>query len=197
MAIFIWFATFLYSFLFGNIVSIVSDFAPKHQMLYFEKYQYVMQRLGPMKKNKGLVRSINEYFDYIWGHEEAGSIEELFIGDLPQSIKSDILLCKYQEAIESSLIFKDDSGAVDVSLCNSIIKLMEIRIYMTNEYIFKVGSYCPQSYILLEGQTVLAGACRLFNGIRSPNDKYGDIIGIMKVGGHFGTDLPNEQYNYG
>jgi hypothetical protein len=28
VAIFIWFGTFLYSFLFGNIVSIVSDFAP-------------------------------------------------------------------------------------------------------------------------------------------------------------------------
>jgi 2-C-methyl-D-erythritol 4-phosphate cytidylyltransferase len=48
-------------------------------------------------------------------------MEELFISDLPQCIKSDILLCKYQEAIESSLIFKDDSGAVDVSLSNSIL----------------------------------------------------------------------------
>lgn len=83
VAIYIWFITFIYSFLFGNIVSIVSDFAPKHQMLYFEKYQYVMQRLGPMKKNKALVSSINEYFDYVWGHEQGGSVEELFIGDLP------------------------------------------------------------------------------------------------------------------
>jgi hypothetical protein len=121
VAIFIWFATFLYSFLFGNIVSIVSDFAPKGQMLYFEKYQYVMQRLGPMKDNKSLVSSINEYFDYIWGNEQGGSIEEQFLSDLPQCIRSDIMLCKYQEAIESSLIFKDDSGAVDVSLANSII----------------------------------------------------------------------------
>ena len=123
-----------------------------------------------MKKNKGLVSSINEYFDYIWGNEQGGSvsIEELFIGELPLCIRADILLCKHQEAIESSLIFKDDSGAVDVSLCNSIIKMMESRIYMTNEYIFKVGSLCPHTYILLEGQTVLAGACRLLNGLRSP-----------------------------
>jgi hypothetical protein len=120
-------------------------------MLYFERYQYVMQRLGPMKKNKALVSSINEYFDYIWGSQQGGSVEALFLNDIPQCIKSDILLCKYQEAIESSLIFKDDSGAVDVSLSNSIIKMMETRVYMTNEFVFKVGSLCPHAYILLEG----------------------------------------------
>jgi len=49
---------------------------------------------------------------------------------------------------------------------------------------------------LLEGQAVLAGACRLLNGLRSPGEKDRDMIGILKVGGHFGTDLPNEQYNY-
>jgi hypothetical protein len=108
------------------------------------------------------------------------------------------LLCKYQEAIESSLIFKDDSGAVDVSLSNSILKMMEVRIYMTNEYIFKVGSLCPHAYILLEGQAVLvgAGACGLISTIQSPKNKDLDIIGVIKVGGHFGTDLPNNQDNY-
>jgi hypothetical protein len=69
---------------------------------------------------------------------------------------------------------------------------MEVRIYMTNEYVIKVGSQCSQTYVLLEGQAVLAGACRLLNGVRSPHDKDKDIIGIIKVGGHFGTDLPNE-----
>ena len=43
---------------------------------------------------------------------------------------------------------------------------------------------------------MLAGACRLLNVIKSPNEKDRDIIGILKVGGHFGTDLPNDQFNY-
>jgi hypothetical protein len=117
-----------------------------------------MQRLDSMKEQKALMSSINEYFDYIWGHEQ-GSMGEEFMSDLPQGIRSDILLCKYQEAIESSLIFKDDSGAIDVSLTNSIMKLMEVRIYMTNEFIFKVGSHSQDTYVVLEGQAVLVGAC--------------------------------------
>jgi hypothetical protein len=162
VAVLILFGTFLYSFLYGNIVSIVSDFAPNQHITYFEKYQYVMQRLGSMKEQRTLMSSINEYFDYIWGHEQ-GSMGEEFMLDLPQGVTSDILLCRYQEAIESSLIFKDDTGAIDVSLTNSIVKLMEIRIYMTNEFIFKVGSHSQDTYVVLEGRAVLVGAHNTVN----------------------------------
>lgn len=41
VAILILFGTFAYCFLFGNIVSIVSDFAPNQQHNYFEKYQFI------------------------------------------------------------------------------------------------------------------------------------------------------------
>mgnify|MGYP006105948821 CR=1 FL=1 len=50
-------------------------------------------------------------------------------------------------------------GAIDVSLANSVIRLMKVRLYMTDEYIFKVGSHSQDTYIVLEGQAVLVGAC--------------------------------------
>jgi hypothetical protein len=55
VAILILFGTFIYCFLFGNIVSIVSDFAPNQQHTYFEKYQFIQQRLGRIKKNRALM----------------------------------------------------------------------------------------------------------------------------------------------
>lgn len=70
VAILILFGTFIYCFLYGNIVSIVSDFAPTQHITYFEQYQYVMQRLETLKNKKDLMNSVNEYFDYIWGHEQ-------------------------------------------------------------------------------------------------------------------------------
>ena len=120
-----------------------------------------MQRLGNMKDKERLMRTINEYFDYIWGHEHISNerVEQETMSDLPQGIRSDILLYKYQEAIERSLIFKDDMGAIDISLANSVIRLMKVRLYMTDEYIFKVGSHSQDTYIVLEGQAVLVGAC--------------------------------------
>ena len=141
---------------------------------------------------------INEYFDYIWGDEQY-SIEEHFMSDLPQCIRSDILLCKYAEAIENSIIFKDDSGAIDVSLSISLLKLMDVRTYMTNEFIFKCGQEIHETHIVLEGQAVLVGSYDLTKHDPESNMKRIEekqIIGVCKMGSHFGNDLPNQAYNY-
>ena len=109
-----------------------------------------MQRLGPLNGNKRLLDQLNEYFDYTWSHDQS-SVEDSLLSDLPQGLRSGILLCKYREAIESSLIFKDNTGAIDISLTNSISNLIEVKVYMPNEYIQKVGRYCPCTVLILEG----------------------------------------------
>ena len=38
------------------------------------------------------------------------------------------------------MIFKDEQGEIDVSLTNSVFKFVELRLYMTDDFIFKVGS---------------------------------------------------------
>jgi len=49
VAVLILFGTFIYCFLYGNIVSIVSEFAPNQEIAFIEKYKYVMQRLDSLK----------------------------------------------------------------------------------------------------------------------------------------------------
>lgn len=87
-----------------------------------------------MKQNKRLQVQLDEYFDYMWSHDQS-QVEESLLSDLPHGLKSGILLCKFREAIESSLIFKDNTGAIDISLTNSINNLIEVKIYMTDEFI--------------------------------------------------------------
>ena len=94
VAILILFGTFIYTFLYGNIASIVSDFAPNQKITYFERYQFVMQKLDHLPDQKVLKQQIDEYFDYLWGDEDI-SIEDELMKDVPQGIRSDILLCKY------------------------------------------------------------------------------------------------------
>ena len=65
-----------------------------------------MTRVNKEKTPKSVIRNITNYYNYIWAHNK-GINEEEFITDLPDSIKSDIYLCRYQEAIENSIIFKD------------------------------------------------------------------------------------------
>jgi len=94
VAILILFGTFIYSFLYGNIVSIVSEFAPNQEITYIEKYKYVMQRLVNLANNDRLMNSVREYFDFIWAND-LETYEAKLMSDLPQSIKSDIMLCKF------------------------------------------------------------------------------------------------------
>ena len=52
---------------------------------------------------------------------------------MPEVIKSDILLSRYQESVESSLLFREVTGNIDVAMAGSIFKKMEI-LYVINRY---------------------------------------------------------------
>jgi len=173
--------TFIYSFLFGNIASIVADFAPNLFINFHENYQYVMARVQKDKTPKQVISNINYYYDYLWAHSK-GVNEEQFIRELPHSVQSDIYLCRYTEAIENSLIFKDKYGQIDVPLANSILRALKVRVYLRKDFIVKVGSYGTNLYIMLDGEAAAFGINN-------------ELLGFMKSGSHFSNDIggPNFQ----
>lgn len=60
------FGTFMYSFLFGNIIALVAGLAPGTHLAFHRRYNQVMQKLKNDKIPESLVRSVNSYFDYEW-----------------------------------------------------------------------------------------------------------------------------------
>ena len=106
VAVLILFGTFIYCFLFGNIVSIVSNMGPSQQVSFFEKYQFVTERIGSMRdsaKKTELLKRIDEYFDFIYSSNQGFDCEadnitvehENNLKDLPSCIRSDLVLWKY------------------------------------------------------------------------------------------------------
>jgi hypothetical protein len=85
---------FVYAFLFGNIVSIVSELGVNQQITYYEKYKYVMKKIETLNLGKQAKAAINEYFNYIWGND-LDIYEEELLQDLPMTMKTDLLFCKY------------------------------------------------------------------------------------------------------
>mmetsp|Transcript_40599 Transcript_40599/g.39187 ORF Transcript_40599/g.39187 Transcript_40599/m.39187 type:complete len:134 (+) Transcript_40599:86-487(+) len=102
---------------------------------------------------------------------------------IPTPIRNDILLSRYQEAVQQSIIFKNEHGEVDVSMCNSMMGFMEFRTYLANEFIIKGGSYGRQCFILLDGEAVMVGMDN-------------SVLGVMSQGCHFNNDLMPEQETY-
>jgi len=91
-------------------------------------------------------------------------------------LKADILFSRYYIAIENSVIFKNDSGDIDYPLTNSIITLLEFRVYMDGDFIIIGGSTSQNTYIMLEGEAI----------IFSLNEKF---MAYIKSGGHYSNDL--------
>lgn len=99
--------TFIYSFLFGNITAIVSSVDPGGHAEFHKRYNEVMGKLRNAQNIPNtLITEVNHYFDYQWNLMRGLDERELF-DHIPQSCRSDILLSRFSEAIEKSLLFRD------------------------------------------------------------------------------------------
>lgn len=177
--------TFIYAFLFGNVASIMADFAP--QMFYFKfhkQYEEVMSSLNSESVPQPLIDKIKDYFDYVWTNSKGIKYSE-FLDQLPKCLNADILTSRYSEAIHNSIIFKKDFGAVDHALVNSILTLLEYRVYMDGDFIVIGGSISQNTYIFMEGEAVVLGL----------NEEF---IAVIKSGGHYSNDLdPEDEDSFG
>lgn len=81
-AFIIWAGTFIYAFLFGNVASIMSDFAPQLFFNFHKRYHQVMTSVKRGQVNKQISRNIRNYYDFIWANSKGFSQEEI-LGDLP------------------------------------------------------------------------------------------------------------------
>jgi hypothetical protein len=168
--------TFVYAFLFGNVASIVADFAP--QMFFFKfhkQFEDVMSSLNKEAVPQVFISKIKDYFDYVWANSKGISYEEI-LEDLPPCLNADILQARYSEAINNSIIFKDANDQVDTALTNSILTVLEYRVYMDGDFIVIGGSSSLNTYILMEGEAVILGL----------NEEF---IAYIKSGGHYSNDL--------
>jgi len=64
------------------------------------------------------------------------------------------------------------------------MKLIKIRVYMRNDFIVKVGSWGSTTYLLLDGEAAILGINN-------------ELMGILKSGCHYSSDLPKKGNNFG
>ena len=98
------------------------------------------------------------------------------MNDLPKCLNADILSARYAEAIENSLIFKNEYGENDHALANSVLTALEYKIYMDGDFIVIGGSTSRNTYIFVEGEAIVLGL----------NEEF---MAIIRSGGHYSNDL--------
>ena len=172
-------STFVYAFLFGNITSIVSDFASqKMYFKFYQKYENVMSSLKAESVPKRIILSIKNYFEFDWLNSHGIQIEEMS-KKLPSWISTDILASRYLLCMHNWILFKDSNDKIDVPFANSFLISLKFRTYMDGDFIVIGGSHSRNTYIIMEGEA----------GIFSFND---DFISFMITGSHYSNDLDSD-----
>lgn len=70
---------------------------------------------------------------------------------MPHTLKSDILLSRFSEAITKGVLFHDDDEYIDIPLLVSALKVMKFKIFMPNEFIIKIGQHTTDIMVILDG----------------------------------------------
>lgn len=94
------------------------------------------------------------------------------------------MLSRYQEMIDSSLIFREIEGQIDVAMTNSIFRLLKIEAFMSKQFLLKVGHICEDSLIILDGEVSVHG---LFM-----NENLGTLFPGSHVSVSLDADAPSE-----
>ena len=172
----IWFGTFCYCLLFGNVTAIVTNIGTGQHIKHYLNYNNIVSKIKNGKVPIKLIHSVREYFDYQWSLNKGIDLNQMK-KSLPPSIISDLTISQYSESVANCLLFCDQNGEIDVALANSVFKRIEIKTYLCSDFIVKAGKFTKDTYLLLEGEIKVYGLNK------------GELLGILSKGCHFGLDL--------
>jgi CRP-like cAMP-binding protein len=164
---------FLYALLFGNISSLVSEFALKFRSKLLESYNFVIDFIKKKKVGIAFGRQVDDYFNFLWESNKE-NIDSEILKQLPSGIMSDVQAFRYSAAIGLSKIFNDSEGNLHTKLARTFFRNMEIQYYLTGDTIIRPGDKNQDSFFILEGEVDI---------IDLKGDK---VIDTLNSGSYFG-----------
>ena len=140
-------------FLFANITSMIIDFARGFYANLHKKYKDLRRSLKNKMLTERLTRNVEDYFNYIWNVDKG--IEDNFLEKLPDSLRNDILMHVYKNALEKCYLLNAEEGGechFDAKKAASFVRMMTVRKYLAGDIAIKVGSFSRKLILVLEGE---------------------------------------------
>ena len=94
-------------------------------LAFIANRNYILDKIKGSKVPESVLSEANFYFDYKLSRSEICSQNEI-TGSLPDKLKQDIMLAQYRQFIEQSLLFRTDTGLIDITLAQSLMKEIQI-----------------------------------------------------------------------
>ncbi|KAL4436164.1 hypothetical protein ABPG74_018148 [Tetrahymena malaccensis] len=164
-------STFTHIIFFGNFASMAKDAGFILKIKLDQRYEKVIKAVRNINLTSFQIQ-VESYFNFIW-NDCLGVDENQIIEKLPFTLKVDILKKKYKNCINKSSLFKVNSWQVDKNVVNSILRFMQVKIYLPNDIIAEAGRSYEDLYIFLQGKV----EAFQFNGKKAYEGEIGYYFG--------------------
>lgn len=146
-----------YYYITTNIIQMVANLTSASKITIEAEFKQIIKKISNGITPEQVIMNVDEYFEYHKAMYD-GLDEEQFLAELPHTLKTDILLSRFSEAITKGVLFLDDDEYIDIPLMVSVLKVMKLKIFMPNEFIIKIGQHTTDLTVILDGEANVFGS---------------------------------------
>jgi voltage-gated potassium channel Kch len=164
----------MYAFIIGNIASLFSKL-DSSKVNHFNRMEAVTQFLRYRHVPHELNLRVRNYYEYMWGRRR-GLKEEVFLRDLPEPLKLEILLHLTRELLDKVPLFKYSSP----TLRNALLMALRLETYAPEDEIVREGEVGEEICFISQGKAeITANEGEIVHGTLEDGDYFGDLSLIL------------------
>jgi hypothetical protein len=158
-----------YAFMIGNIASLISKL-DSAKISFWNRIEAANKYLRYKKVPEDLNERIRKYYEYTWA-KHRGLIQDLFLADLPDSLRLEALQYIAKDLLKKVPIFQFSSQ----HLKNILLTSLKLKIYPPDSIIVKEGELGNEIYFLTSGTAEIITSDEKLYATLNDGDYFGEI----------------------
>jgi hypothetical protein len=161
----------MYAFIIGNVASLLSHL-DSGKVNHWRRMETVTEYLRSRHVPKDLVSRVRGYYEYLW-ERHRGLPEHTLVGDLPESLRLDLLLCLARDLLENVPLFKHCKPP----LRNALLMALKPHTCDPGSYVAREGDVGKEIFFICQGEVnIVKGVDERIGTLRN-----GDYFGHMSI----------------
>jgi len=165
----------IFAFIVGNIASLFSNL-DSAKVTHWNRIEAVTQYLRHRNVPHELNTKVRNYYEYMWARRR-GLKEDVFLNDLPEPLRLEVLMHITSELLERVPLFKYCSPA----LRNILLMALKLQTYAPEDYITHEGEIGKEIFFISQGKVeITSDDGKNAHGTLDEGDYFGDMTFILK-----------------
>jgi voltage-gated potassium channel len=164
----------MYAFIIGNVASLLGHL-DAGKVNHWRKMETVTEYLRSRHVPKNLLTRVRDYYEYLWA-KHRGMPEQDLVGDLPESLRLELLLSLVRELLVNVPLFK----YCEPPLRDALLMELKPRTYDPGSQVAREGDVGREIFFICQGEVevVMEGDKRI--ALLEGGDYFGHMSILLK-----------------